>query len=66
MKKNQTGIFPGRRKSCKPPKFFAVMIGVNDYKDAALNLNYPIKDVQDFGEIVRGQYQRNIQLSKLR
>jgi WD40 repeat protein len=32
-----------------PPRLFAVMIGINDYKDPALKLNFPVKDAQDLG-----------------
>jgi len=32
------------------PRLFAVMIGVNDYKDPSLKLNYPVKDVEDLSK----------------
>jgi len=32
------------------PKLFAVMIGVNDYKDQALKLNFPAKDAAGLGK----------------
>jgi WD40 repeat protein len=38
------------RKPASPPKLFAVMVGVNKYKDQNLNLNYPVKDALDLGK----------------
>ncbi len=31
------------------PRMFAVIVGVNDYKEGILDLNYPAKDAADFG-----------------
>jgi WD40 repeat protein len=32
------------------PKLYAVIIGVNEYKDPTLNLHFPVKDATDFGK----------------
>ncbi len=34
------------------PKLYAVMIGINDYKDDQLDLNYPVKDATDLARAV--------------
>ncbi len=38
-----------KEESKTKPKLFAVMIGVNEYKDPTLNLRFPVKDATDFG-----------------
>jgi WD40 repeat protein len=41
-----------REKETAKPSLFAVMIGVNDYKDDNLDLNYPAKDATDLGKAI--------------
>jgi WD40 repeat protein len=40
---------PEEKKPGNPPKLYAVMVGVNEYKDPSLKLNYPAKDAIDLG-----------------
>ncbi len=35
-----------------PPQLFAVMIGINNYRDPGLNLNYPVKDAMELGKAI--------------
>ncbi len=41
-----------KKENLVVPKLFAVMIGINDYKDQALNLNYPVKDANELGKAI--------------
>ena len=38
--------------SLENPSLYAVMIGVNDYRDQNLRLNYPVKDAQNLGSVI--------------
>ncbi len=37
------------------PRLYVLAIGVSDYQDKALKLNYPAKDAQDFANALKGQ-----------
>ncbi len=39
-------------KSANPPNLYAVMVGINDYKDDLLRLNFPSKDAISLGKSV--------------
>ena len=39
-------------KSVNPPNLYAVMVGINDYKDENLHLNFPSKDAFSLGKSV--------------
>lgn len=41
-----------KKENLVVPKLFAVMIGINDYKDPDLKLNYPVKDANELGKAV--------------
>jgi WD40 repeat protein len=51
-------IFSTEEKPVNLPKLFAVMVGVNEYKDPALKLNYPVKDAIDLGSALEASASR--------
>ncbi len=44
--------FAPKEKTAVQPRLFAMVIGVNNYKDPKLNLKYPVKDSRDLGAAI--------------
>jgi WD40 repeat protein len=46
------GIINSNVNSLPPPNLYAIMIGINDYKDPSLHLSYPAKDANALSRII--------------
>ncbi|MBI1221712.1 MAG: hypothetical protein GC180_03825 [Bacteroidetes bacterium] len=39
-------------KAVEPPRLFAIIIGINQYKEPTMRLTYPVSDAKEFGKIL--------------